>query len=326
MSEIITMAQGSGGVETQRLITRIFSDALGSALLDRAEDAAVFSLSGRVAYSTDSFVVTPLMFRGGDIGKLAVCGTVNDLCMMGAQPRYLSAGFILEEGLPLETLTKIVTSFGDTAREAGVIIAAADTKVVEGAGGMYINTSGIGIIPDGRDVRADACQIGDKIIVSGNLGDHHACVLSARLGIENQIMSDVKPLNHLVEQLFDAGVFPHAMRDITRGGIGTVLNELAHASGIGCEISEGSIPMAQDTRALAQILGLDPFYMGNEGTFLAMIAPEEEERALAILRQFGNARCIGSFLAGQKTVTVRGSLGGSRILPPLYGEGLPRIC
>lgn len=325
MSERITMAQGSGGVETERLIARVFRDALGSTLLNRAEDAAVFSLSGRVAYSTDSFVVTPLVFPGGDIGKLAVCGTVNDLCMMGAQPKYLSAGFILEEGLPVETLKQIVRSFGDTARAAGVVLAAADTKVVEGTGGMYINTSGIGIIPDGRDVRADACRVGDKIIVSGNLGDHHACIMSARLAIENQIMSDVKPIHEAVEALYHAGVFPRAMRDITRGGLGTVLGELSRASGVGCEIAEEAIPMAQDTRALAQILGLDPFYMGNEGTFLAVVAPEDEERALAVLRQFGNARCIGAF-ENQDMVTVRGELGGSRILPPLYGEGLPRIC
>ncbi len=325
MSETITAAQGSGGVETERLIEEVFRAELGNAMLARAEDAAVFSLSGRVAYSTDSFVVTPLAFRGGDIGKLAVCGTVNDLCMMGAQPKYLSAGFILEEGLSYDTLRAVVRSFGETARAAGVQVAAADTKVVGTGGGMYINTSGLGLIPDGRDVRADACRAGDRLLVSGNLGDHHACILSHRMGIENEIQSDVKPLVQPVEALFRAGVRVRAMRDITRGGLGTVLNELARASGCGCEVEERALPMAKETRALAQILGLDPFYMGNEGTFLAVVAPEDGARALEVLREFGNAQCIGAFHE-QARVTVRGELGGERILPPLYGEGLPRIC
>lgn len=325
MSEIITLAHGSGGVETDRLIQQVFHEHLGNAMLDRQEDGAVFDLAGRLAYTTDSFVVTPTFFRGGDIGKLAVCGTVNDLCMMGATPRYLSVGFIIEQGMSFDTLRKIAKSVGDSAREAGVMIAAADTKVVEGSGGIYINTSGIGVIPLERMVGADRCKAGDMVLVSRNLGDHHACIMSHRMGIENSIQSDVAPLVRQVEALFSNGIHPHAMRDITRGGLGTVINELAKASSCGFMLDEGKIPMSTDTRALSQILGLDPFYMGNEGTFLLVVDTSEAEKAREILRGFGNAEIIGECNEDKK-VTVRGILGGKRILPPLYGEGLPRIC
>ncbi len=321
MSKIIKLAQGSGGFETSKLIEEVFSSKLGNEYLNRAEDAATLSISGKIAYSTDSFVVEPIVFPGGDIGKLAICGTVNDLCMMGAVPQYLTIGFILEEGLAVDTLEKIVSSVEECAREAGVKIVAADTKVIPGKGGMYINTSGIGVIPDGRDLKFENIKDGDKILLSRSIGDHHAAIMSARMGIENNIKSDVAPLNTQVEAVFSAGVNVRAMRDVTRGGLGTVLNELASARGVGMTIYEEKLPVSCDTAALCKILGLDIFYMGNEGTFIAIIAPEDEEKALSVLP---NGAIIGE-CTGDKVI-VKNSFGGERILPVLYGEGLPRIC
>ena len=321
MSEIIKLAQGSGGFETSRLIDEVFSEKLGNEYLNRAEDAAVIEVSGKIAYSTDSFVVDPIIFPGGDIGKLSVCGTVNDLAMMGARPVYLTIGFILEEGLCTDTLKKIVASIADCAKAAGVKIVAADTKVVPGNGGMYINTSGIGIIPEGRVCRTENIKSGDKILISRSIGDHHAAIMSARMGIENDIKSDVNPVNHQVEALFEAGVNIRAMRDVTRGGLGTVLNELVSKSGVGMAIYEEIIPVEKTTATLCKILGLDLFYMGNEGTFLAIIPSEDEKAAL---RTLPDARIIGE-CTGDKVI-VKNSLGGERVLPVLYGEGLPRIC
>lgn len=321
MDEIIKLSQGSGGFETARLIEEVFSSKLGNEYLSRAEDAAVLEIQGKIAYSTDSFVVEPIIFPGGDIGKLSVCGTVNDLCMMGARPKYLTIGFILEEGLKVETLKEIVTSIADCAKAANVKIVAADTKVVPGNGGMYINTSGIGIIPEGRNCSAERIKEGDKILISRSIGDHHAAIMSCRMGIENNIKSDVAPMNSQVEALFEAGVNARAMRDVTRGGLGTVLNELATSAKVGMVIEEEKIPVARDTAMLCKILGLDIFYMGNEGTFVAVIPPEDEEKALCALQ----GACIIGECTGH-TVIVKNSFGGERILPVLYGEGLPRIC
>ena len=252
----ITMAHGSGGKSSAQLMKDIFGKHFKNDVLDKMEDAAVLELpasdgsaSGtsasdssstdgtvtasdgsavaRIACSTDSFVVTPLEFKGGDIGKLCVCGTVNDLLMMGAVPKYLTCGFILEEGLDVDLLDRLVASMAAQAAEAGVIIVAGDTKVVEGAGGLYINTTGIGMIPDGRDVSSSNAKAGDAIIVSGDLGDHHACILSHRMEIENDIVSDCAALNDVVDALFGAGIHVHTMRDVTRGGLGTVINEIA---------------------------------------------------------------------------------------------------
>ncbi|MEG2377713.1 MAG: AIR synthase-related protein, partial [Clostridia bacterium] len=240
-------------------------------------------------------------------------------------PRYISAGFIIETGMPICELQAIARSMGETARAAGVTIAAADTKVIEGTGGIYINTSGIGIIPEGRAPHANKCRAGDVLIVSGNLGDHHACIMSARMGIENDIKSDAAPLTKQVEALYSAGVSPRAMRDVTRGGLGTVLNELANASHCACTLFESAIPIASSTRALCDILGLDPLYMGNEGTFITAVAPDESEKALEVLKKFGNAAIIGEFCTGEH-VRIHTEFGGVRVVPPLYGEGLPRIC
>ena len=322
------MAHGSGGRTGAELMENIFGKYFTNDILDRMEDGAVFEISGKIAYSTDSFVVTPLKFPGGNIGKLAVCGTVNDLAMMGAQPKYLTCGFIMEEGLSIELLEEIVRSMAEEAKAAGVKIVAGDTKVIEGKGGLYINTSGIGIIPEGRSVSAANCQKGDAVILSGTLGNHHACILSCRMGIENSISSDCGNLSPLVETLFQNGIKVRAMRDVTRGGLGTILNELAESSGVGIGLEQGALPLDPEVKAFSDILGLDPLYMANEGRFVAVVAPEDKERTIALLRQTpagSKAALIGAVDEG-KGVRLETPIGGSRVVDVLYGEGLPRIC
>ncbi|MBQ1401361.1 MAG: hydrogenase expression/formation protein HypE [Firmicutes bacterium] len=324
----ITMAHGSGGKSSQELMKDIFGKHFSNVVLDRMEDAAVLEVEGKIAFSTDSFVVTPLIFKGGDIGKLCVCGTVNDLLMMGAEPKYLTCGFILEEGLDTEVLEKAVASMAKQAKEAGVIIAAGDTKVVEGNGGMYINTTGIGLIPENRTVTAEGAKPGDAVIVSGNLGDHHACILSARMEIENDIASDCGCLKDITDALFEGGIDVHTMRDVTRGGLGTIINEIADTSGCRIDIEEKALPVDPEVRGFADILGLDPVYMGNEGKMIAIVPGEQAEEALALMKQTEhgkNAAIIGKVSEGSGTYMIT-PLGGSRVLDVLYGEGLPRIC
>ena len=324
----ITMAHGSGGKSSQELMKDIFGKHFSNEVLDRMEDAAVLEVEGKIAFSTDSFVVTPLIFKGGDIGKLCVCGTVNDLLMMGAEPKYLTCGFILEEGLDTEVLEKAVASMAKQAKEAGVIIAAGDTKVVEGNGGMYINTTGIGLIPEDRTVTAEGARPGDAVIVSGNLGDHHACILSARMEIENDIASDCGCLKDITDALFEGGIDVHTMRDVTRGGLGTIINEIADTSGCRIDIEEKTLPVDPEVRGFADILGLDPVYMGNEGKMIAIVPGEQAEEALALMKQTEhgkNAAIIGKVSEGSGTYMIT-PLGGSRVLDVLYGEGLPRIC
>ena len=324
----ITMAHGSGGKSSAQLMSDIFGKHFKNQVLDRMEDAAVLEVSGRIACSTDSFVVTPLVFRGGDIGKLCVCGTVNDLLMMGAVPKYLTCGFILEEGLDTELLDGIVESMAAQAREAGVIIVAGDTKVVEGSGGLYINTTGIGEIPDGRDVSSSNCRPDDVVILSGNLGDHHACILSHRMEIENEIQSDCAALNDIVDALFAENIDVRTMRDVTRGGLGTVLNEIADSSSCMVELEEESIPVHDDVRGFADILGLDPLYMGNEGKMIAVVPAEDAQKALEAMRSTEHGRdaaIIGTIKEGEGTY-LKTRLGATRRFDVLYGEGLPRIC
>ncbi len=306
----------------------IFGKHFKNETLDKMEDAAVLQVSGRIAVSTDSFVVTPLVFKGGDIGKLCVCGTVNDIMMMGAVPKYITCGFILEEGLDTELLDQIVESMAKQAREAGVTIVAGDTKVVEGSGGLYINTTGIGEIPEGRDVSSSNCKPGDVIILSGTLGDHHACILSHRMEIENDIASDCAALGDIVEGLFAAGAEVKTMRDVTRGGLGTVLNEIADSSGCMITLEEDDIPVSAEVRGFADILGLDPLYMGNEGKMIAVVPEADAEKALAAMRATENgknAAIIGQISEGSGTY-IRTRLGATRRFDVLYGEGLPRIC
>lgn len=325
----ITISHGSGGRATSELIRSVFAKHFENPVLDRMEDSAVVPGAGTIAMTTDSFVVTPLFFRGGDIGRLAVCGTVNDLAVSGAVPKFLTCGFILEEGLEIELLERIVESMADTAREAGVQIVAGDTKVVEGQGGLFINTAGVGYLPEGTAVRAANCRDGDAVILSGNLGDHHAAILSARMNISNTIQSDCAPLNGMTRSLMDGGVRVRAMRDVTRGGLATILNEFASASGRTILLDEDKLPVSDQVRGFCGLLGLDPLYMGNEGKMVAVVAKEDAERALSLIRNspYGeNAAVIGGVTAGEAAVLLRTAIGGTRVVAELYDEGLPRIC
>lgn len=323
----IDMAYGSGGKQTSSLINDIFLKSYENDILSRLEDAAVLDIGGKIAYTTDSFVVTPMFFRGGDIGKIAVCGTVNDVSMMGAVPKYLTAGFIIEEGTDMDTIRLIAESMGRTAAEAGVKIVAGDTKVIEGHGGVYINTSGIGeIITDG--VSISNCREGDVIILSGNLGDHHAAIMSERMGIENEISSDCAPLVSIVRNLVDAGIDIHCMRDVTRGGLATVLNEVASSSVCGVEIQDKFVPVSDEVSGFCDILGLDPYYMANEGKMIAIVPESQSEKALEAIKKskYGcDAAIIGAIVPGNGVNVITG-FHGIRALDILYGEGLPRIC
>lgn len=323
----IDMSHGSGGKQTSTLINEIFIRNFNNEIINKLEDSAVLTVSGNIAYTTDSFVVTPMFFPGGDIGKLSICGTVNDLSMMGAVPKYLTCGFIIEEGVDLDTLEVIAKSMAKTALEAGVKIVAGDTKVIEGNGNVYINTSGIGEVIK-KDISISKCQPGDVIILSGNLGEHHAAIMSKRMGIENDIQSDCAPLNQLVKDLIDAGINIHCMRDVTRGGLATVLNEIKDQSHCSVTIKESSLPVSEEIRGFCDILGLDPLYMANEGKLIAVLPQEQGEKALEIMKanKYGqNAAIIGEIIEGnQVKMTTR--FGGTRIIDVLYGEGLPRIC
>jgi len=325
------MAHGSGGNATRELIKDLFQKYFANDFLDKMEDSACLPFSSYpLAMTTDSFVVTPLEFPGGDIGKLAVCGTVNDLWMAGAEPQYLTAGFILEEGLDLELLQRIVVSLSKAAREAGVKIVAGDTKVVQGSGGLYINTAGLGYRKFPDNLRIADIRKGDALIVSGSLGNHHACILSQRMEINNSIRSDCANLGPMVQELLKAGVELRLLRDITRGGLATILNEIAEAANVSMEIEETSIPIDPDVQSFCDILGLDPLYMANEGKFLCITSQEHEEQALNILKNNSlgtRARIIGRVTQTDRyLVTVSTRLGGKRIIDVLYGEGLPRIC
>ena len=323
----IDMSYGSGGKQTGDLINQVFLKHFNNKTLNRLEDAAVLSIKGKIAYTTDSFVVTPLFFRGGNIGKLAVCGTVNDLSMMGAVPKYLTAGFIIEEGTELETIEEIARTMAMTAKEAGVRIVAGDTMVVDGNGGVFINTSGIGEVMKGG-ISISHCKPGDAIILSGNLGEHHAAILSHRMGIENQIASDCAPLNSIVQNLLDSQIRVHCMRDVTRGGLATVLNEAAEQSACSVEIWEEALPVSPEVKGFCGILGLDPLYMANEGKMIAVVPGKQAEKALKAVQnsKYGkNARIIGTILEGNG-VRMKTRLNGLRTIDLLYGEGLPRIC
>jgi hydrogenase expression/formation protein HypE len=326
----ITMAHGSGGKATSELISNIFSKSFSNPVLSKMEDSAVVPGSETIAMTTDSFVVTPVFFPGGDIGRLSVCGTVNDLLMSGAQPKYLTCGFIIEEGAESADLEKIADSMAKTAREAGVMIVAGDTKVIEGKGGVCINTAGVGFVPQGRNISASNCETGDCVLLSGYLGEHHAAILSSRMRIENKIESDCAPLNQIVKALLENGIRVKALRDVTRGGLATVLNEFASASSCCIELNEQEIPVSEPVKGFCGILGLDPLYMGNEGKLVAVVAKEDAQKAVKLIQnaKYGeHAACIGSVTEGEAgTLLVKTPIGGTRIVPELYGEGLPRIC
>lgn len=324
----ITLAHGSGGEDTNKLINDIFAKNFKNPILDRMEDSAVLDGAKKIAFTTDSFVVTPMFFKGGDIGHLAICGTVNDLLMRGAVPKYITCGFIIEEGTDTQTLERIVKSMSKTAKESGVIIVAGDTKVIEGNGNVYINTSGIGFLDEKTDISCFNIKPGDSIIVSGNLGDHHATILSERMNIENTIESDASPLNEIVLNLINNNICVHALRDITRGGLSTVLNEMADSSKVSLTIYEEKIPVSDQVKSFCKLLGLDPLNMGNEGKLVLFVPKEQEDLALDIIKssKYGeNAKVIGYADKG-KDVCMITKIGGKRTIGVLYGEGLPRIC
>ena len=325
---MITTAHGSGGSATNQLVTEVFAKHFHNEILNRMEDSAVVPSSGRIAISTDSFVVTPRFFTGGDIGKLAVCGTVNDLLMSGAYPMYMTCGFIIEEGALIEELDLIAASMAREATTAGVTIVAGDTKVIEGNGGIYINTTGVGFVPTDRELSVASIEEEDVILLSGTLGEHHVAILSSRMNIKNTISSDCKVLKDGVEALFDAGIKIKAMRDVTRGGLGTILNEFSTGSGKGIEMKEELLPISEQVQGFCSILGLNPLYMGNEGKFIAVVPREQEELALQTLHQvegYEEAAIIGKVVprAGVRMTT---KLGGVVRVDVLQGEGLPRIC
>lgn len=323
----ITLSHGSGGKATSELIDKIFARSFSNPILNMMEDSAVVDGHRKIAITTDSFVVTPLFFNGGDIGRLAVCGTVNDLLMRGAVPKYITSAFIIEEGADTKTLERIAKSMAETAAEAGVTVVAGDTKVIEGNGGVYINTAGVGFV-DNENIVSTNLQDGDCVIVSGTMGDHHATILSARMEIENNIKSDNAPLTDIVKNLIDGGIDLHCMRDVTRGGLGTVLNELANASRKGIEIEESAIPISDEVKAFSKILGLNILHMGNEGKLVAIVPSEQADKAVQLMKQskYGeNAAIIGKVTNGDG-VTLITPLGGQRKVNVLIGEGLPRIC
>lgn len=323
----ITLSHGSGGKATSELIDKIFARSFSNPILNMMEDSAVVDGHRKIAITTDSFIVTPLFFNGGDIGRLAVCGTVNDLLMRGAVPKYITSAFIIEEGADTKTLERIAKSMAETAAEAGVTVVAGDTKVIEGNGGVYINTSGVGFV-DNENIVSTNLQDGDCVIVSGTMGDHHATILSARMEIENNIKSDNAPLTDIVKNLIDGGIDIHCMRDVTRGGLGTVLNELANASCKGIEIKESEIPISDEVKAFSKILGLNILHMGNEGKLVAVVPSEQADKAVQLMKQskYGeNAAIIGKVTNGDG-VTLITPLGGQRKVNVLIGEGLPRIC
>jgi hydrogenase expression/formation protein HypE len=298
-------------------------------------DSAVLEINGaRLAFTTDTFVVRPLFFPGGDIGKLAVYGTVNDLAMAGAKPLYLSAAFVLEEGLPMETLARVVQSMRDAAQEVGVRIVTGDTKVVDrGKGdGIFVNTAGIGLVPLGIDISPRRVAPGDVVLVSGDLGRHGMAVMSVRegLGFEGDLQSDCASLAGLVEAMLEAGADLHCLRDLTRGGLAAALNEIALDARVGMELDEAAIPVTEAVAGACELLGLDPLYVANEGRLVAFVASAAAERVLAILRShpaaFGPA-IIGRVVeAHPGTVECRSPLGGARIVDLLSGEQMPRIC
>ncbi|MBP1762018.1 MAG: hydrogenase expression/formation protein HypE [Firmicutes bacterium] len=331
----ILMAHGSGGLMSQHLIDEVFKQAWQNEIMEAMLDGAVFEIpAGRLAMSTDSFVITPLFFPGGDIGKLSICGTVNDLLACGATPLYLSTAFIIEEGLPIDDLKKIAASMAKTAREVGIKLVTGDTKVVEkgSADGVFINTTGIGIIPEGIDYRPGRIRSEDKIIVTGFVGDHGLAILAQREGLtfSTPTVSDCAPLYQLRDMISKYGDAIKCMRDPTRGGLATVLNEIAVQANVGIRVKESDIPVAPAVQGACDMLGMDPLYMANEGKMVIFVAAEAAQSLLDDLRKLSqtqNAAIIGQVNTGPSgMVLIETELGAERILGILEGEHVPRIC
>lgn len=334
MTDAILLAHGSGGKLSHELVKKKFLPFLTNPMLNALDDSAVFEANGRLSFTTDSYVVNPIFFPGGDIGKLAVCGTVNDLSMSGARPAYLSLSLIIEEGFSLSELELIVQSIKASAEEAEVMIITGDTKVVNQgqADKLFINTSGIGIVPDEVNISGANAKSGDSVILSGTVGDHGIAVMSQREGLKFSVPveSDCAPLNKLVAQMLEASTKIHCLRDPTRGGLATTLNEFATQSNVGIIMEEDRIPVAEGVRAACELLGFDPIYVANEGKLVAVVEPDDADRILARMKEnsYGrNAAIVGkitSEYAGK--VIMKTKLGTSRIVGMLSGELLPRIC
>jgi hydrogenase expression/formation protein HypE len=334
--DVITLSHGSGGRKTHNLIKNIFYKYFKNNILLQQNDSSVLhKLNGKIAVTTDSFVVSPIFFKGGDIGKLSICGTVNDLAVSGAKPLYITVGFILEEGLKLDILEKIVISMAETARKANVYIVAGDTKVVERGKGdkIYINTTGIGIIEDNREVLGiQQTKQGDKVIISGTLGDHGMCIMSEReeLGFDGNIKSDCATLNELTRDILSISKNIKVMRDPTRGGLATTLNEIAEQRGMSIMLYEEEIPVKEDVLAMCEMLGFDPLYVANEGKLTLIVSHEDTEKVLNIMKKnpLGeDAKIIGEVINDNKgKVYLKTEIGGTRILNMYEEEILPRIC
>lgn len=331
----ILLGHGGGGLLTNRLMEQVFRPAFTNPLLDARHDGAVLTVGGeRLAFTTDSYVVHPLFFPGGNIGALAVNGTINDLAMCGARPLFLSAAFILEEGLPLEMLRRVVSSMRQASQSVGVQIVAGDTKVVDrGKGdGLYINTAGVGRIEHSQTIAPSAIQAGDVVLLSGDIGRHGMAIMAVREGLEFEttIVSDCAPVAEPVQALLAAEIEVHCLRDLTRGGLATAVAEIAEVARLHFHLDETAIPIAEEVRGACEILGLDPLYVANEGRFVCFVPLAQAEHALDVLREHPvavDARRIGEVRDdGTRCVTMQGALGTSRILDMLSGEQLPRIC
>lgn len=334
MTETILLAHGSGGKLSHNLIEKNLLPLFSNPMLDKLDDSAVFELSGRLAFTTDSYVVSPIFFPGGDIGKLAVCGTINDLAMCGAMPLFLSISLIIEEGFHMEELEIIVNSIKDTAGEANIKVVTGDTKVVNrgSADKLFINSSGLGLIPPGVNISGSNARPGDKVILSGTIGDHGIAVMSQREGLKFSVPveSDCAPLHKLVNEMVEVSSQIHCLRDPTRGGLATTLNEFAKQSKVSIRVEEEKIPISDAVRAACELLGFDPLYVANEGKLVAIVAPEDADCLLAKMKenQYGvNASLIGEVTTEPKgRVIMKTRLGASRIVDMLTGELLPRIC
>jgi hydrogenase expression/formation protein HypE len=334
MDDTILLAHGSGGKLSHELVEKTFLPFLANPALNKLDDSAVFEASGRLAFTTDSYVVNPIFFPGGDIGKLAVCGTVNDLAMNGAKPLYLSLSAIIEEGFLLRELERIVQSIKKAAEEAGVSIIAGDTKVVNRgqADKLFITTSGVGIVPPGVYISGANARAGDKILLSGTVGDHGIAIMSQREGLKFSmtLKSDCAPLSKLVSQMLEVTSRIHCLRDPTRGGLATTLNELARQSNVGIVIEETKIPVKEEVRAACELLGLDPIFVANEGKLVAVVDPAKADKILARMKKnrYGRDAAVIGEVTGdhQGKVVMKTRLGPSRIVDMLSGELLPRIC
>jgi len=333
--EVVTLAHGSGGKATRALVEGLFLEELRNPLLEPLGDSALLELNGsRLAFTTDSYVVKPLVFPGGDIGELAVNGTVNDLAVAGARPVALSAGFVVEEGLEIELLRRVAASMARAAEAAGVAVATGDTKVVERgkADGLYVNTAGIGLVPPGVDLDASRVRAGDRVLVSGTLGDHGMAVMIARgeLALEVELESDTAPVHQLAASLLELGEAVRWLRDPTRGGLATALNELAQEAGLAVALDESALPLRPAVVGACEILGIDPLYVANEGKLVAVIASDAADEALARLRGFAlgaEAALVGEIRPEPEgLVLLDTAFGGSRIVDMLVGDPLPRIC